>query len=70
VPPDDPPALSCALARLIAEDTTRLRMGEAVAALGRSIPTWEEIATRTLALYQHAIVERRRSGDAKLRPVA
>jgi glycosyltransferase involved in cell wall biosynthesis len=70
VPPDDPSALSDALARLISEEATRLRMGEAAAALRRSIPTWEEIATRTLALYHHAIAERRRGSDAQLRPVA
>jgi glycosyltransferase involved in cell wall biosynthesis len=69
-PPGDPGALTQALAKLIEDDRTRERMGEAVAALGRSIPNWDEIATRTLALYQHTLVERRRRGETQLRPVA
>lgn len=55
VPQNDPEALAQALAQLIEDGPLRLQMGQNVRTLGAVIPGWNEIAQRTLALYQQAI---------------
>jgi glycosyltransferase involved in cell wall biosynthesis len=52
VPADNAAALAEAMARLCAEPGTRSAMGKATAALGAEIPSWEEIARRTVELYR------------------
>ncbi len=63
VDPDDPAALARALTSLISDDAARARMALAVSALGRSVPSWNEIASETLALY--ADVQRERALQAE-----
>jgi glycosyltransferase involved in cell wall biosynthesis len=63
VPPEDVPALTEALAFLL-EDPVRARaMGENVRALASAIPGWDEIAMRTLELYQRLVAARSIAGS-------
>ena len=55
VTPDDPEALSQALGALIADSDRRTAAAEAVKALANSIPSWQDIARKTEALYRLAI---------------
>ncbi|WP_181008488.1 glycosyltransferase family 4 protein [Sphingomonas montanisoli] len=59
VPPGDVAALSAAIAELVADDAGRAEAGRQVAALRDSIPSWEDIAAQTTALYEDAIAQRR-----------
>ncbi len=70
VPPDDPGALSAAMARLCGEPETRSAMGAAVAELGRAIPGWDEIAARTTEFYRAVLAARQnqRSGTKMTSP--
>lgn len=51
VPPEDPDALAAALAEILADPRKAAAMGERVRALADGIPGWDEIATRTRAVY-------------------
>lgn len=51
VKPEDPRALSHALARLIVDPQKREEMGHAVSILGEAIPSWDQIARATTDLY-------------------
>ncbi|MGJ7522949.1 glycosyltransferase family 4 protein [Variovorax sp. LT1P1] len=56
VPMEDPDALAVALTRLVEDPGLRSRMGSDVRALGKSIPTWEQIAEKTDQLYARAML--------------
>lgn len=58
VPPEDPAALSVALARLVGDASQRIAMGQQVRDLGASVPGWDRIADSTVALYQRLIAAR------------
>jgi glycosyltransferase involved in cell wall biosynthesis len=58
VPPEDVPALAEGLAFLLEDPMRAKAMGDNVRALASAIPGWDEIATRTLSLYQHLIAAR------------
>jgi glycosyltransferase involved in cell wall biosynthesis len=51
VPPEDPDALRDALATLIGDQSAREVYGRNVASLSTTIPSWAEIADRTIAVY-------------------
>ncbi len=51
---DNPEELAVALAKLATDDALRVRMGQNVRALAEAIPSWQEIGTRTTALYADA----------------
>jgi glycosyltransferase involved in cell wall biosynthesis len=51
IPPEDPAALAAALGKLIDDREKRLAMGEQVRLLRTTIPTWQQIARMTEALY-------------------
>ncbi len=54
VPPDDPAALAAAIERLAQDPALVARMAEEVRTLAATIPSWHEIARRTLAVYESA----------------
>jgi glycosyltransferase involved in cell wall biosynthesis len=54
VPPDDPAALAAALARLVEDPALVARMAREVGTLAATIPSWSEIAARTLEVYDAA----------------
>jgi glycosyltransferase involved in cell wall biosynthesis len=58
VPPEQPQALSVALADLLADPVRARAMGAAVQSLGDTMPSWDDIAGRTLALYDRVIQTR------------
>lgn len=72
VPPDNPQALADALAALLCDAEARTRMGQAVAQLAATIPGWDVIAERTLALYDAVLAERAQllGHGQRLQPVA
>ena len=55
VPPDDPGALAKALARLIADEALRWRLGTAGRRLHDDLPGWRQIGTLTVALYESLV---------------
>jgi glycosyltransferase involved in cell wall biosynthesis len=52
VPPGDPGALAAALQELLGDDAERERLGAAAAAAAAGPYSWDEVAKRTLALYE------------------
>jgi glycosyltransferase involved in cell wall biosynthesis len=58
VPSNDPDALAGALAELLADPAKAAAMGERVRAIASGIPGWDEIARRTIAVYQGLIRHR------------
>jgi glycosyltransferase involved in cell wall biosynthesis len=54
VPPDDPAALAAAIARMTEDRALVARMADAARALADTVPTWPEIARRTLSVYDAA----------------
>jgi glycosyltransferase involved in cell wall biosynthesis len=58
VPPDDPDALAEALRGMAADHSMRATYGRNVAFLGTRIPSWDEIAGQTVALYDALVRER------------
>jgi glycosyltransferase involved in cell wall biosynthesis len=59
VPPGDVVGLAQAITRLVEEPATRARMTGRLIDLVRAVPSWEQIAAETEALYAAAIAERR-----------
>jgi glycosyltransferase involved in cell wall biosynthesis len=55
VPPGDVPALAAALERLATDAPLRRRLREGAQARGRSLPTWEESATRFFAIVKQLV---------------
>jgi len=62
VPPEDPTALARALETVAAEPDRLAELARAMLDLRASIPSWTEIARRTLALYEQLLAERRSAG--------
>lgn len=60
VPYADVPALAEALARLLADDTLRARMGEAGRARAFGEFSWDAVVERTLALYHELVADESR----------
>lgn len=58
VPPEDPKALARALESVAAEPERLAELGRAMLELRASIPSWTEIARRTLALYESLRAQR------------
>jgi glycosyltransferase involved in cell wall biosynthesis len=54
VPPDDVPALTQAIERIILDGETRRALSAGVAALAAEIPDWDTIAGLTTAVYQQS----------------
>ena len=59
VPPGDVDALSRAIGRIIRETATRGVLADGVASLVAGIPSWDEIAARTAALYEQCLGDTR-----------
>ncbi|MCB2055415.1 MAG: glycosyltransferase family 4 protein [Geminicoccaceae bacterium] len=59
VPPEDPAALAAVLARWAAEPDRVSTMRRAMRAHVEAVPSWNEIARRTLAVYEKAGLRRR-----------
>ena len=62
VPPDDPDALSAAMARLASEPETRQSMSREIRALAATVPSWQAIAAETAAVYAQAREARAAAG--------
>lgn len=52
VAPDDPPALAQALAEVIEDASSRNRMADEMRTLRDAIPSWNDIAKQTIAVYR------------------
>jgi glycosyltransferase involved in cell wall biosynthesis len=52
VPPEDPAALAAALRELLADPAERVALGRRAAAAAAGPYSWDEVARRTLALYE------------------
>jgi glycosyltransferase involved in cell wall biosynthesis len=59
VPPGDVEGLARAITRMVEEPETRARMAQGLIDLVHAIPSWDEIAAETEALYAAAIGDRR-----------
>ncbi len=59
VPPEDPAALARAIESLVDEPQRLVALGRAMRELRAAIPSWTEIARRTLAVYEQLRAERR-----------
>jgi glycosyltransferase involved in cell wall biosynthesis len=57
VPPRDPAALRAALARLLADEGLRRRLGPAARERARTEFSWERVTDLTLAAYEAALAE-------------
>jgi glycosyltransferase involved in cell wall biosynthesis len=62
VPPDDPDALSAAMARLASEPETRQSMSREIRALAATVPSWQAVAAETAAIYAQAREARAAAG--------
>jgi glycosyltransferase involved in cell wall biosynthesis len=63
VPPEDPAALAEALTRLIADPGARRSLEQRAAAAAAGRYSWDDIARRTLALYEELTTDRARTPD-------
>lgn len=61
--PGDTRALGAAMAKLAADPDTRARLGGAALATMRA-HTWDEVASRTLAVYERVVAARRRTAPS------
>jgi glycosyltransferase involved in cell wall biosynthesis len=61
VPPNDADALATAVARLIRDPFAREQYGRNVVEIAGTVPTWAEIASRTIAIYEKLLMSGIRS---------
>jgi glycosyltransferase involved in cell wall biosynthesis len=59
VAPEDPEGLAAALGEVLSDPEKAARYGAAAQALVARVPSWDEIARRTIAVYRSAMEERR-----------
>jgi glycosyltransferase involved in cell wall biosynthesis len=59
VPPEDPVALTAALAELVEDESARAELSKAAATAASGSYSWDEAARQTLALYEDLLGERR-----------
>jgi len=67
VPPGDPEALARAIERFVEQPALRQELGQGVAALKASIPSWSDIAAQTVAVYEQAGRRWRRQAGSAVR---